>query len=219
MKRVFLLVVVVLTVTALAIQATAKTITFGSNFTYSGTAPASTATPWLTTTFDDGGCTGSVLLTLSATNLTGGEFVSDWYLNFAQDSLVNSLVFTAPTKIGSFATPTISLGTNDFKADGDGYYDIRLSFATSANNRFKAGNCISYTISGIAGLTADSFNAVSLSSGGTGPFTNAAHVQNIGSSSASGWVTTSVPEPSSATSIIAVLGMLSSGMILRRRKS
>lgn len=216
-KKLFPIVAAALLVIGLAVQATAKTITLGSSFEYSGgTAPVSVALPWLTTAFDDGGGTGSIILTLSATNLIGSEFVSSWYLNVFQESQVTSLSFSAPTKTGDFADPTISLETNGFKADGDGKFDILLSSATSdgVSTRFTAGDSVSYVVSGIAGLSADSFNVLSSPAGGKGPFTHAEHVQSIGSGN-SGWVSgPGVPEPSS---ILALLGGVGSLFALRRR--
>jgi hypothetical protein len=203
-----------------ASQATAKLITLGSDFEFSGaTPPASLTPPWLTTTFDDGGGTGSVVLTLTATDLTASEFVSGWYLNLDPALDVSSLVFSSPTKVGSFTNPAISLSTNAFKADGDGKYDILLEFDVSAGvaNRFTAGDSVSYTITGIATLTADSFNFLSLPAGGHGPYIHAEHVQGIGSESLSGWVSGDelppIPEP--ATMSLLAVGSLA---LLRRRR-
>ena len=218
-KLILVTAALVLLAIGLAVQATAKTITLGSDFEFSGaTAPVGT-TPWLTTTFDDGGGTGSVTITLAATSLTDNECVSVWYLNFDPESQVNSLSFSERTRIGDFEAPSITLITNGFKADGDGQYDIRLGFATNDGlaTRFTAGDSVSYTVTGIVGMTADSFNVLSQSGGGYGPFLHAEHVQSIGPLSGSGWVTGSnVPEPSS---IIALLGGLGSLLAIRRRRA
>lgn len=198
-------------------QATAGVIILNSEFEFSGaTPPASATLPWLTTTFDDGGGTGSVILTLTATNLTAGEFVSGWYLNL--DPLLDptDLVFSAPSKIGAFSDPSISLGTNAFQADGDGRYDILLSFSVAGpSNRFTQGDSVSYTITGIPTLTAASFGFLSAPAGGHGPFYHAQHVQGIGEDGAlSGWVTgPRVPEP--ATLAALALGSLT---LVRRRR-
>ena len=199
-------------------QATAATLTLNSEFEFSGaTPPASDTLPWLTTKFDDGGGTGSVIVTLTATNLTGSEFVSGWYLNLDPSLKVSDLTFSAPTKVGSFTTPTISLDTDAYKADGDGKYDILLSFSTSggATSRFTQGDAISYTITGIPTLTAASFDFLSAPAGGHGPYLHAEHVQGIGAEGAySGWVTgPHAPEP--ATMSFLALGSLT---LLRRRR-
>ena len=63
----------------------------------------------------------------------------------------------------------------------------------------------------VIGLTANSFNFLSVP-GGQGPFLNAAHVQGIGpNANGSGWVT--VPEPA-AMGVLA----LSAAMLVRRRR-
>lgn len=176
------------------------------------TAPEGRA-PWLTVRFDDGGGSGSVTLTFEATNLVGSEFVSGLYLNVAEGIDPSGLRFLNPVKTGSFDTPTISLGTNQFKAGGSGHFDILLRFATGGgvSKRFGPTEALSYTISGPASLTAASFGALS-SSGSKPGLPIAAHVQGIGQNGCySGWVT-SVPEPVS----LALLGV-GCVAVLRRR--
>jgi hypothetical protein len=104
----------------------------GADFEYSGgSAPVSLIKPWITATFFDSGTSGTVTMILDVPNLTGAESVKDWYLNLDPTFNPQDLVFSAPTIIGSFDTPTISTQTNTYKADGDGYYDIMISFANS----------------------------------------------------------------------------------------
>ncbi len=184
----------------------ATIITFSANIEFSGgTAPVGAA-PWLTAKFDDADSTGSVTLTLTAFNLTASEFISGWYLNLDPSLDVTSLVFSAPTKTGSFSDPGISQGTNAYKADGDGKYDLLLDFATGggASSRFGVGESVKYTITGISTLNANSFSFDSSPDGGHGPFRMAAHVQSIGDGDDSGWVAPDpaefgpiVPEPAS----------------------
>ncbi|WP_428936840.1 hypothetical protein [Fontivita pretiosa] len=194
--------------------ARAAVITYDLSVEFSGaTAPAG-ATPWLRATFDDGGSSGSVTLTLTALNLTGSEFVSEW--NFNLDPSLNpaNLIFSSPTKTGTFANPTILTGVNAFQADGDGLYDIQVAFDNAPPaNRFTAGESVVYTISGISSLTANSFNFLSAPAGGKGPFPTAAHVQGIGAqANNSGWVT--VPEPAGA----AILLIAAASVCLPRRR-
>jgi hypothetical protein len=193
--------------------ADAAVITKLADFEFSsGTSPAGAA-PWLTVRFDDGGGSGSVTLTFEATNLVGTEFVSGLYLNVDPAINPGSLSFSSPVKTGSFTTPTISRGTNSYKADGDGYFDILLSFSTSSSssNRFDGSNALSYTITGPASLTAASFDFLS-SSGGKPGYPIAAHVQGIGHcGSYSGWVT-AAPEPAS----LSLLALSALGMVRRR---
>ena len=200
-KKTLLLVTLVCIATMTPVTAMATLISFGTTFEFSGGTPPAGATPWLTATFDDGGTAGSVTLTLTATNLTGSEFVTDWDFNIdpALEASIGSLLFGGPTKVGSFTDPTISKGVNAYQADGDGKYDIRFAFDPSGgvSSRFGVGDSATYTITGIPSLTANSFNFLSQPAGGHGPYYTAAHVQGIalGTSTGSGWVTT--PEPSS----------------------
>jgi hypothetical protein len=192
-----------------ALPAEALVITRLASHEFSNGTPPAGSAPWLTVRFDDGGGSGSVALTFEATNLVGSEFVSGLYLNVDPAINPTSLSFVNPVKTGSFDTPSISRSTDSYKADGDGYFDILLSFATggSASSRFGAGETLSYTINGPASLTAASFNFLS-SSGNKPGHPIAAHVQGIGQDGAfSGWVT--APEPASLVLLaLSVVGML-----------
>jgi hypothetical protein len=190
----------------------AASVTFEMNIEYTGAFPPTGAAPWLTATFDDGGSAGSVELTLEATNLTNPEFVFQWLFNLAPALDPNDLVFSAPTRAGQFIDPAINLGVDSFQAAGDGYFDIQFAFnhTNGPSNKFGAGDAATYTITGIASLTADSFDLLSAPGGGHGPFPTAAHVGGINDAN-SGWV--SVPEPSALS--LSAFGALA---LLRRRR-
>jgi hypothetical protein len=156
--------------------------------------------PWITAVFQDTSTPGSVMLTLSAPHLTGNEFVSGWYFNLNPALDPTQLQFNSATvSSGSFTLPGIRESVDSYKADGDGKYDILLSFSTSGglNGNFTSGDSLSYTLSGNFGshvLSAADFLFLSAPAGGHGPFDAAAHVQGIGQNSgASGWVDPSSP--------------------------
>ncbi len=191
-------------------------VSFDLGVEFSGGTPPAGAAPWLNATFDDGGSAGSVILTLTATNLTGTEFVSKWMFNLDTGLDPTDLVFSSPIKTGSFNNPDIYTDVDEFKADGAGYFDIEIAFATSGSGggskRFGAGDVVEYTITGIDSLTAESFNFL-CTPADHGPFPTAAHVQGVGDTGDdSGWVT--VPEPATLT----ILGLGGLGMLLRRRR-
>jgi hypothetical protein len=202
--------------------AMATVITFGANMEFSGGSPpaATPSPPWLTSQFDDHNTPGAVTLTLTASNLTGSEFVGGWYLNLDPALDPADLIFSTPAKWGSFNTPAISTAVDAFKADGDGYYDILIAFSESGGlaGRFTAGDSIAYTITGIAGLTADSFSFLSKPGGGNGTYPMAAHVQSTpgGSGWVSGPATTTVPEPSTLV-LLGLGGVGVSAFVWRRR--
>ena len=202
--------VIALAVTA-GLQASVVSYDLSVEFT-GATAPVG-AGPWLNATFDDGGSPGSVSLTLTAVNLTASEFVSKWYFNLDPGLDPESLVFSAPSKTGTFDDPAISAGADSYRAAGSGWYDVQLRFATSGaqggSKRFGRGDEAAFTITGMAPLTANSFDFLSTPTGSVLPFHTAAHVQAIGGDD-SGW--TAAPEPTT-------LGLLSiAGVILVRRR-
>lgn len=186
----------------LASAASATSISFNYTQEFSGATPPSGTAPWLTANFDDEGTPGTVKLTFTATNLTGGEFVSGAYFNLnSAYSAPGDIAFSVPNKTGTFNDPTINVGIDAYKADGDGRYDIRINFASGPPSaRFGAGDAVVYTITGTGAaagvLVATDFKFLSAPDGGHGPFYVAAHVQGIGEEGDdSGWVTT--PEPAS----------------------
>jgi hypothetical protein len=220
------LVVAVVACLSLAGAARGGLITFGLTEEFSGGAPPEGTVPpaWLTVTIDDGtdDTDGIVTLTLAATNLTGSEKVKEWCLNLAPSFDPENLAFAKVGKTGAFDDPTISKGTDAFKADGDGLYDIMFAFTHSGNasKTFGAGvpmESIQYTVSLSSGgmLTAASFDFLSAPAGGHGPYLTAAHVQSIGAGEDSGWVT--APEP--ATLGILAMGTVFCFLAARRKKA
>ena len=193
----------------------------------SGTPPAGLG-PWITATIQTV-TPGTVQLTVANSGLIGSEFISGLYLNLNTNFNPLNLSISYVSSVGSFTIPsigagTIERGTDSFKADGDGKYDVLFDFSTVSGSTFGAGESITYQISGIAGLTANDFVYLSAPNGGHGPFFAAAHVQGIGADgSLSGWVEPSLgaqpillPEPSSAALLGLSLGCVA---FLRRSKN
>jgi hypothetical protein len=176
-------------------------ITYDFGTVFSGTGPTDPV-PWGSATFQDYGV-NQVLLTIDNTGLTGTEFYSVIYFNLDPTLVLGDLIFSAPTKTGTFDTPTIDLSANGYKSDGDGYFDIQLGFETAGtdSHRFGVGNAISYviSISGSSPLSASSFDYVSWDGGGAGDYNAAGHLQGVpaGGSGVSVWVAP-IPEPASA---------------------
>ena len=201
----------------------AALVSFDMSVIYSGTGVPMNPPPWLNATFVDVS-PSHVDLTISAVGLTGGEKVEGVYFNLAPALNPAQLAFSAPTKTGAFANPTISHGSiskpyDQYKADGDGKYDILIAFNTDGlTNAFNGGEAVKYTIT-LASLTANSFDFISAPGGGAGEYKTAAHLQALQGLQALGcptgdsaWVTT--PEP--ATMALLGLGALS---LLQRKRS
>lgn len=199
----------------LATNAGAGTITFDMNYEFSGAAPPQGTAPWITATFADTATPGTVRLTMSTANLIGTEFVSSWYFNLDPNlSPINLTI--APIDTSAVSSYAIFKSANDFKADGDGKYDIMFSFPTSeSDNRFTRGETVIFDFT-IEGLTASSFDFISYPDGGHGPYKSAAHVQGIVSSQGdSGWVAP-IPEP--GTMILLGSGLLGLAIVAGRKK-
>ncbi len=193
----------------------ATTITFDLNYTFSGTSPSSDS-PWLIATFTD--TPEGVLMTLQCSLESSTEFVGQngWYFNFDDALDVEALTFTQQSGV---AASSINTGEDDIKADGDGYYDINLTWdANTLNNN----DTVTYLITSTELIDALSFDFMSEPGGGAGTYYSAAHVQGITGGDGSGWIgstVTSVPEPK--TFILLGIGLLGLGIygLCGRRKS
>lgn len=185
---------------------------------FSGSEPKG-AEPWISAGISQQGA-DSVLLTLTS-GLVDREFMSLFSLNLDPlfDSDLLSLSWVSGVKAIGWDT-----GNNLFKMDGDGYYDLLLSFDTSnkkGSDRFGAGDTSQYLISGISGLSPLDFLYVD-NGGKKGDFYSAAHIQGIGrKADDSGWIgadgygnTSSVPEP--ATILLLGAALLGLGMTYNR---
>jgi hypothetical protein len=169
--------------------------------------------PWLTLTFTDL-ASNSVRADFTATDLTGSEFVSEWFFNLDTALDPTLLTFTPIIPVtGAFTLPTIFAGTDAYKANGGGYYDLKLVFDTSGGSpaRFTSGDVLSYQLSYGAGI----IDALSFDFDDVDPLgiTNrsAAHVQGIGfDGEDSAWIA-DLPEPSIALHALLAAGVWALG--------
>jgi hypothetical protein len=190
---------------------------------FSGTGPSG-VDPWADALFEDV-AVGTIRLTLSNVGLIDPESVKEFYFNLGPNVGPgldpDDLTFLNTSSSGDFNLPTISTGVNEFKADGDGKYDILFTFTPGSvtNEVFGAGESVVYEISGIGTLTVNDFLFLSNPSGGHGPFYAAAHIQNTGGDGDSGWIApneaTIVPEPASGTFL--AFGLASLAALFRKK--
>jgi hypothetical protein len=217
----------------LAISAEALTFTLDNVF--SGNTPAGSS-PWATATFADGtgANTGKVVLTFQGSLGASGQFITETDFNFNPALDISKLTGTMSSCTTCTIVP-VSVGTDNFKADGDGKYDVSMEFdssgggtsATRFNGSDSAVVVFSYTGSGT--FNANSFNFFGTPDGGSGPFHAAAHVQGI-PSNCSGWISDSVgtlgggdgacggtPVPEPITMFLGGTGLLALAFAARKR--
>jgi hypothetical protein len=210
-------------------SARSETVRFPLDLQYTdgGSTPASSSLPWITATFEDSvSDLNTVRLTMSADNLTGSEFISQWYFNFDPVLDASRLSFSAYdiSSVPTFDISTdIATGTNSYKAGGDGYFDIMIDLPTSnakgGDRRFISSEQVILDLTYDSPITASSF---SFTSNGERPYHTAAHVQSIGPDGEySGWIanTSVVPEPVSAFLFIAGGATLGGRHFCKRKNS
>ena len=154
-------------------QATLLEISFTTAGAFSGTAPSSpgSSTVFATAIFDDHNSSGTVTLTMSVlNNLSSGAYVNDWYFNSSTAPLA-SINFVSGTQAAS-----VDNSTNAFKADGTGgNFDFAFHFPTNNPGELAQGHTSVYTLID-TGITANSFNSVSVPAPNGGGYVSALHV-------------------------------------------
>ena len=194
--------------------------------TFTGTAPA--VSPALQVRFEDGFGANVVRITMDATNLTGNEFVSNWFLNVNPliDPATLSFSLVSAPGVPSFGVSNILKGANAYRADGDGFYDLEFDFPPPPGSfaaKFTSGEKVvvdAYRSSGLA-FSDFFFLSAPAGPGNPGPFYAAAHVQGIGAGNDSGWIgtgsadITAIPEPASGAMLAA--STVFAALWLRRR--
>jgi hypothetical protein len=191
-----------------SIQAATLTFEFDLSF---GTTPAAGPAPWLTAVFDDEGSPGTVNLSLTVASTIGDADITEVYFNLdpvldATDLTINRTGGTGPVS----SKIVIDTGTDAFKADGDGLYDILFNLPPPGN-RFEAGETLEFSITGIAALVVSDFNFISKPDGGAGPYLAAAKVQSTGNGSGSDWIappSAVIPVPASVWLFGSAIGLL-----------
>ena len=161
-----------------------------------GTAPSGPA-PWIVATFSDTSTPGQVQLTVTTSGLASSTKISGLYFNLDPSLSPNDLKFQSLNGApGTISDSSLQLKENGFMADGDGKYDILLSYPTSGTT-FHGDDTSSFdiTYSGSGTFDAASFYFLSFPAGGHGPFYAAAHVLDTSSTGGSGWVAPVAPVP------------------------
>ena len=166
---------------------------------------------------------GTVQLAVTRLEPERKRDLRELYFNLNPSYSPSALALSLEGGSGGFLTPTVSLGADLFKADGDGKYDILFSFDEGGTDatRFTDNEYLVWQITGIPNLTAADFACLSQPAGGVGPFYAAAHVQRIGAELLSGWIAATdistlsvIPEPTALTLLVGGLALV----IWRRRK-
>jgi hypothetical protein len=169
----------------LPVPASAATLTLDFDVSFGDPLDADTVAPdgpapWLTAFFDDGNSPGSVDLTLSVSAGVGSAEVTQVYLN-VDDAIGGGNLTITPTG-GTGPSPTISQGTDAYKADADGWFDLLFEMPVTAGLTFDAGETLTFSITGDPNLVASSFNYWSTPDqvDPNGPFLGAAKFTSTG---------------------------------------
>jgi hypothetical protein len=152
---------------------------------------------------------GVVNLTITGQMLEGGEYLRRLNLNIAPNLNPSDLQFTVLEASDDFKEPRIFQRADRKGARDGGKYDIGFRFSGSKPTRFEAGDYVVFQISGISGLTAEDFTALSFPGSGDDTYFAAAKFRPGNSGELKGWQFSSlgaVPVPEPSSSLLLLLG-------------
>jgi hypothetical protein len=192
--------------------------------------------PWVTVTFTDAGVPNTVtaLFEVSESGLASGEFLTKFFFNYDAElaggafalspAVIKPDAYEAELKNFDYTTPT--------GAGGGFSFDLLIAYAKANNDgRLTKGESVEFDIVySNAAKPSVIFNALDLfeksdKNGQPGPYAEA-HVQGL-AGGLSTWITPGltvvddpnlvvIPEPGSS---VALIGLLSCGLLLRSRRS
>jgi hypothetical protein len=212
LRRASIMASVVVVFLAFFAPAKARSGSFFFAFTnvYDGTAPIGSST-WVSSSFTDV-TPGTVQLTISASGLVDGEFLSAVFFNLDPSLNPTKLTFKYVTGSGGFALPAITDGANFVKADGLEKFDVYFSFGQRAATAFTGNDYVTYDITSSAyTLTAADFDYLSPPAGGFGPLLASAEIADIPGTCTTGWIgpcqLTPTPEPRTLSLLTLAAGL------------
>ncbi len=203
-------------------QAQASIVSYSLDTAFTGKVDPSsplTSNGWLMATFDDGGASGKVTLTLTSSLGVASEFISqvDFNVRSTVDPSDLAIKWTGGTSNGT-VNKIIATDQDKQKAGGSHGYDIELQFKTKSASRFDGvGETIILTLTE-SGLTANDFAYLNAGTGDSAHI--AAHIQGIPTilpdPDDSTWIKDPTPVPLPAAVWLLGPGLL--GLAVIRRK-